>query len=156
MCSMNRGTAPRDHAYSHSATSSPSLTPRSATALSLTRMPAVTAASTPASTRARSPRPVSAWNLPASSVSIEMLIADTPAAASGAASSPRRWPFDVITTCSIPGSAAIRCASSTMPLRTVGSPPVNRILRTPSRANTAISRSSSSNDSTADRGSNTS
>jgi hypothetical protein len=85
-----------------------------------------------------------------------MLIADTPAAASGAASSRSRWPFDVITTCSMPGSRAIRPASSTIPLRTVGSPPVNRTLRTPSRANSPISRSSSSNVSTAARGSNTS
>src|ERR1044071_39712 len=31
----------------------------------------------------------------------------------------------------MPGTAAIRPASSTMPLRTVGSPPVNRTLRRP-------------------------
>ncbi len=39
------------------------------------------------------------------------------------------------------------------PLRTVGSPPVSRILRTPSRANTPTRRSSSSNVSRAERGS---
>ena len=92
----------------------------------------------PASTRARSPRLGDRAELRSgSSVSSETLTAASPAARSGTASSASRWPFVVITTCSMPGDArdrgerARRC-----PWRTVGSPPVSRILRTPSRANT--------------------
>ena len=45
-----------------------------------------------------------------------------------------------------PGDPATRATSSTRPLRTVGSPPVSRILRTPRPANNATMRSSSSNE----------
>ena len=95
-------------------------------------------------------------NRPASSVSIEMLIAESPAARERRAPARRAGGRSiVITTCSMPGHRARSGATrSTMPLRTVGSPPVSRTLRTPRpREHARPARSISSNVRTATRGS---
>ncbi|MNJ64021.1 hypothetical protein D3C77_599560 [compost metagenome] len=78
----------------------------------------------------------------------------TPASASGRAIFTSCEPLVVITSSRRPGSAAILPHSSTMPLRTSGSPPVRRILRVPLATNSAAIRWISSRVSTCWRGRN--
>ena len=112
--------------------------PRSATALVFTRRPAATAASIPASTRARSPRA----GQRAEPIRIERVDRDVDRRQPGRGER-RREVGEQVTVgrhhdLVDPGHRARSGAtSSTIPLRTVGSPPVSRTLRTPSRANTA-------------------
>ncbi|MCY1444303.1 hypothetical protein D9M71_607640 [compost metagenome] len=124
---------------------SASLRPLSTTQLSLIwRKPASRAASIPAITFARSPVRVSSRKRCGSRLSRLTLSRDSPASNSGPARRVSCEPLLVMHSSRRPGRAAMRRHSSTMPLRTSGSPPVRRILRVPRATKRSASRYSSS------------
>ncbi len=144
ICSMKRGRAPRSQAWRTSAGSSSSFTRRITTVLSLSERNRPAAASIPARIRSsRAPRPETPGSFSGTSVSSDTLSEPSPASRSGPTSSSSRWPFVVSATSSIPGVAAASATISTTSLRSVGSPPVSRIRRTPTEANSRKSRESS-------------
>ncbi len=142
---------PRPWLQRISSSNSPSLTPRSATALILMASPARWAASRPRITWSRSPQRVSWRNLSGSSVSIDTFTRRTPISASSWAYLASWLPLVVsVSSSSAPLS---RCRprprnSDITFLRTSGSPPVMRSFLTPRRTKAVHSRSSSSSDST--------
>ena len=115
--------------------------------------PAAWALAIPATTVASFPPRVRREKRSGSSESIEMFTRESPALASGCASSASPCAFVVSDTSSMPGTAAIAATSETSPRRSNGSPPVRRTRRKPLPAITVTMRTISSWESTSARGS---
>ena len=133
--SMKRISRPREAAYPISCGTSSLQVDRWRTAFSFTgARPADSAASMPASVSpTRAPR-VRLEKRPASSESSETFTRASPASFSAPASRPNSEPLVVSETSRIPGVAARRSTSCSMPARTSGSPPVSFTRSIPSVA----------------------
>jgi hypothetical protein len=130
------------------------LTPRLTTAFTLTGSPAADAASMPSSTRATGKSTsFIALKVSSSSESSDTVTRVRPASLSACALRGRSAPF-VVSVRSRPGIAASMDTSTSTSARSSGSPPVSRILRTPSDANVRATRSISSNVRSSRRGRN--
>ena len=131
---MNRSCTPSAIAQCSRSGASCSLTPRSSTELILTgSSPAERAARTPASTSGSRRRRLRVAKVSGSSVSSEMLIRSSPAAASPAARAASPIPLVVIAIDGRGRRAAIPATSASRFLRSSGSPPVSRTVVMPSR-----------------------
>ena len=153
MNSMNRTSKPLSRPNRAKSTISSSLMPRIITALTFTGFsPAARAASIPSSTRSRSFRRVSSSNRSGRRESREMLIRRSPAAASLSARRPKVAPLVVRARSTF--KAASFSTSTGKLARTVGSPPVRRMLSIPRRSTINLAmRSISSKVSRSSRGS---
>ena len=128
-------------------TSSSSFTPFITTAFTFTlRKPACAAAWMAAMVSSQPGRPVIRWKRSGRRVSSERFTASIPARSSAGMCSRKSSALEVIINRSRPWAlrAPMRAIRSAIPRRTSGSPPVRRILRTPSRTKSAARRSISS------------
>lgn len=136
-------------------TTSPSVTPLMATALTFTGSnPTLLAARMPSITCSNPVRRVSSRNFAGSIVSRLTLIRRRPASQSACAIGASKIPLVVKPTSRMPSTAAILSTSRGKSRRTRGSPPVSRTLSIPHDAATLTNRSISSNVSRLVRGKN--
>ena len=140
MVSIRVRSQPRAWAHWIRSGISAALSRARATALIFTSMPAARAASIPAWTWARSPPRVSRRNSSGRRVSIETLTRRTPSRARSAARTRpggcRWWSGSARPARRVAGGATGARSARCTPLRTRGSPPVSRSLRTPRPTNT--------------------
>mmetsp|Transcript_36440 Transcript_36440/g.117413 ORF Transcript_36440/g.117413 Transcript_36440/m.117413 type:complete len:324 (-) Transcript_36440:301-1272(-) len=147
MNSMKRTSMGRARARAAKASTSCSFTPRITTQFSLSGLyPSASASSTARSTFASASRRVSSRKRPRCSVSSERLSLSRPAACSEGSNLDKATPLVVIAIWRSPSGLSPSSAPTTAARsgRTVGSPPVRRILSTPARTKRAARRSSSS------------
>eukprot|EP00659_Diplonema_papillatum_P014259 gene14259-biopygen14313 len=148
MYSMNRTSTGLSTAIAANRGTSSSLTPRITTQLTFTRIPASRHWSMLRRTRSNPFRRVTNSNLCASSVSRLMLMFVIPHSDSTGSFFARLMPLVVMQSCSTPFSRTVARprARSSKSRRTSGSPPVRRILRTPSSAKMPAARTISAVD----------
>mmetsp|Transcript_13857 Transcript_13857/g.40160 ORF Transcript_13857/g.40160 Transcript_13857/m.40160 type:complete len:234 (-) Transcript_13857:71-772(-) len=154
MYSMKRTLIGRSTVRRTKSATSSSFTPRINTTLSLTgSKPASSAACSAASTRGTPPsRRASAAKRSGRSVSRLTFNAFKPAADSSGSMRASAMPLEVMPTVEMPGRERSRRTTSTRSRRTVGSPPVKRILLTPPSASSLAIRKISSAVSSRDAG----